>query len=72
MTLFVDRSVLSYCDSTGAIAQAKELKSHQRTKHILHCYYLVREIVNRGNVELHKIDEKENLADSFTKALRIK
>ena len=24
-----------YCDNNGAIAQAKELKSYQRTKHIL-------------------------------------
>ena len=32
----------------------------------------VRKIVNRGHIELQKIDEKENLADPFTKALRIK
>ena len=32
---FVDGSILLYCDSTRAIAQAKESKSHQYTKHIL-------------------------------------
>ena len=72
MTLFVDRSVLSYCDSTGAIAQAKEPKSHQYTKHILGRYHLVREIVDRGDIELQKIDGKENIVDPFTKALKIK
>ena len=32
--------VLLYCDSSGAIAQMKELKAYQRTKHILHRYHL--------------------------------
>ena len=68
----LDGLVLLYCDSTGAIAQAKEPKAHQRTKHILHRFHLVWEIVDRGDVDLQKIDGKENLADPFTKALVIK
>ena len=63
--------ILLYCNSTGAIAQAKESKAHQRMKHILHRFHLVREIIDWGDVDLQKIDEKENLADPFTKALRI-
>ena len=69
---YVDGPILLYYDSTGSIAQAKELKSHQHTKHILCRYHLVREIMDRGDVELQKIDRKENIADTFTKALRIK
>ena len=61
-----------YCDSTGAIAQAKEPKSHHRTKHVLRRYHLVWEIMERGDINLQKIDEKENLADPLTKALGIK
>ena len=61
-----------YCDSTKAIAQAKEPKSHHRTKHVLRRYHLVREIVERGDVDLRKIGRKENLADPLTKALEIK
>ena len=68
----INGSVLLYCDNTGAIAQAKEPKSHHRTKHILRRYHLVREIVERGDVNLQKIDGKENLADPFTKALSVK
>ena len=30
-----------YCDNNGAIAQAKEPRSHQRSKHILRCYHLI-------------------------------
>ena len=36
-----DGLVLLYCDSSGAIARAKEPKAHQRTKHILRRYHLV-------------------------------
>ena len=51
--------VLLYCDSTRAIAQAKEPKSHQRTKYILYWYHLVYEIVDRGDVELLKMMKKK-------------
>ena len=35
-----------FCDNNGAIAQAKEPRSHQRSKHILRRFYLIREIVD--------------------------
>ena len=66
----IDGPVLLYCNNTGAIAQAKEPRSHQRTKQILHCYHLIREIVDRGDVDLQKVDRKDNLIDSLTKPLR--
>ena len=68
----LESPVLVYYDSTGAIAQAKEPKSHHQTKHVLCRYHLVREIMKRGDVDLRKIDGKENLADPRTKALGIK
>ena len=68
----LDGPILLYCDSTDVIAQAKKSKSHQRIKHILHRYHLIRKIVDRDDVDLQKIDGKENLTDLFAKALRIK
>ena len=68
----IDGPVLLYCGNNGAIAQVKKSKFNQCTKYILHCYYLIREIVDQGDVDLQKIDGKENLADPFTKALGIK
>ena len=72
MAPFIHGPVLLYCDNAGAIAPVKELRSHLRTKHILHRYHLIREIVDRGDVDLQKIDGRENLANSYTKALEIK
>jgi hypothetical protein len=34
-----------YCDNSGSIAQEKEPRSHQKTKHILRRYHLIREII---------------------------
>ena len=41
-----------YCDNSGAIAQAKEPRAHQNSKHILRRFHLIREIVERGDVKI--------------------
>ncbi|KAL0293359.1 UNVERIFIED_CONTAM: Retrovirus-related Pol polyprotein from transposon TNT 1-94 [Sesamum calycinum] len=44
--------VVVFCNNNGAIAQAKELRPHHHSKHILRCYYLLREMVSRGDVRM--------------------
>ncbi|VFQ77662.1 unnamed protein product [Cuscuta campestris] len=58
-----------FCDNNGAIAQAKEPRSHQKTKHIVRRYHIIREIIARGDVEICKIGTDDNIADPLTKAL---
>lgn len=58
-----------YCDNNGAIAQAKEPRSHQRSKHILRHFHLIREIVQRGDVQICRVPTDDNLVDTLTKAL---
>ena len=58
-----------YCDNNGAIAQAKEPRSHQRSKHILRRYHLIREIIDRGDVKICKVPTNDNVADPLTKPL---
>nr|AAK52163.1 putative polyprotein [Oryza sativa Japonica Group] len=58
-----------YCDNIGAIAQAKEPRSHQKSKHILLRYHLIREIVGRGDVKICKINTDLNVADPLRKPL---
>ncbi|KAG8497202.1 hypothetical protein CXB51_008577 [Gossypium anomalum] len=55
------------CDNNGAIAQVKEPRSHQRSKHILRLYHLIREIIDRGDVEICRVPTDENIADPLTK-----
>jgi hypothetical protein len=39
-----------YCDNNGAIAQAKEPRNHQKNKHELRKFHLIREFVRRGEI----------------------
>jgi hypothetical protein len=45
-----------YYDNNRAIAQAKEPRSHQKSKYVLRRYHLIREIVERGDVKPCKVD----------------
>ncbi|PKI64990.1 hypothetical protein CRG98_014614 [Punica granatum] len=58
-----------YCDDHGAIAQAKEPWSHQRSKHILRRFHLIREIIDKGDVKICRIPTDANLAGLLTKPL---
>ncbi|KAK8506813.1 hypothetical protein V6N12_000384 [Hibiscus sabdariffa] len=58
-----------YCDNNGVIVQAKEPRSHQRSKHILRRFNLIREIIDRGDVKICKVHTDDNIADPLTKPL---
>ena len=58
-----------FCDNNGAIAQAKEPRSHQRSKHILRRVHLIREIVDIGDVKICKVSTNDNVSDPLTKPL---
>ncbi|XP_052878285.1 secreted RxLR effector protein 161-like [Gossypium arboreum] len=57
------------CDKNGAIAQAKEPRSHQRFKHILKKYHLIREIIDLEDVEICKVPTDDTIEDPLTKPL---
>ena len=65
----IENPVPLYCDNTGTVAQAKEPRAHHKSKHILRCFHLVKEIVERQEVCIKRVDTKNNIADPFTKAL---
>ena len=62
-------AITLYYDNSGAVANAKEPRSHKRGKHIERKYHLIREIVSRGDTVVSQIASEDNLADSFTKGL---
>ena len=67
-----DRHITLYCDNSGAVSQSKEPRYHKKQKHIERKYYLIRDIIERGDTVVTKIASKENLADPFTKTLHIR
>ena len=58
-----------YWDNTGAVAQAKEPRSHQRSKHVLRKFHIIREIVGRGDILVERVPSADNVADPLTKPL---
>jgi hypothetical protein len=58
-----------YCDNNGALAQAKEPRNHQKNKHVLRKFHLIREIVRRGDIKICKVHTDLNVADPLTKPL---
>ena len=62
-------AITLYCDNSGAVANAKKLRSHKRGKHIKRKYHLICEIVSRGDTVVSQIASEDNLAYPFTKGL---
>ena len=69
IVLSTQSAITLYCDNSGAVANAKEPRSHKRGKHIERKYHLIREIVSRGDTVVSQIASEDNLADPFTKGL---
>lgn len=65
----IESAVPLHCDNNGAVIQAKEPRSHQKSKHIERRYHIIREIVGRGDVAMQKIASAENPDDPFTKPM---
>ncbi|KAL0325275.1 UNVERIFIED_CONTAM: Retrovirus-related Pol polyprotein from transposon TNT 1-94 [Sesamum radiatum] len=59
--------VVIFCDNNRAIAQAKEPRSHHRSKHILKRYHMFREMVGRGDVRMDRVSSLENTTDLLIK-----
>lgn len=58
-----------YCDNSGAVAQAKEPRSHHKSRHIAHKYHLIRHHVEEGFVKVRKVHMDLNVSDPMTKPL---
>jgi hypothetical protein len=63
------QQIVVYCDSQSALHIARNPVFHSRTKHIDVQYHFVREVVEKGSVDMQKIHTKDNLADVMTKSI---
>ncbi|KAL0405849.1 UNVERIFIED_CONTAM: hypothetical protein Slati_3898800, partial [Sesamum latifolium] len=61
--------VVIFCDNNGAIAQAREPRSHHRSKHILRCYHLLRKMMSRGDCRMDQVSSAENTSHPLTKPM---
>ncbi|CAI7801970.1 unnamed protein product [Closterium sp. NIES-54] len=59
-----------YVDNKAMLAFSQEHRLEHRTKHIALCYFLARELQQRGQLRLAYVASQANTADIFTKALQ--
>lgn len=57
-------------DNQGAIALVKNPHLHERSKHIDICYHHIRDLVQKGNLEVSYISTRDMVADGLTKPLQ--
>ncbi|XP_021972077.1 uncharacterized mitochondrial protein AtMg00810-like [Helianthus annuus] len=65
----LSRATLVYCDNVSAVYLSGNPVQHQRTKHIELDIHFVREKVHRGEVRVHHVPSRYQIADIFTKGL---
>jgi hypothetical protein len=58
-----------YSDNQGAIALARNNKCHARSKHIDIYYHVIREVLERNDIDITYVPTEQNIADIFTKVL---
>ncbi|KAM1936807.1 hypothetical protein ACFX15_014034 [Malus domestica] len=61
--------VTLYCDNSGAIAQAKESRAHQKNKHFDRRFNIIRRYAAEGKVNILKVASADNVADPLTKPM---
>lgn len=66
---FLQDEAKVFSDSQSAIHLAKNGGFHERTKHIDTKLYFIRDVIEAGDVTLHKIHTSANPADLLTKAV---
>ena len=62
-------SNLLFCDNNGGITQTKELRYHQKFKHILRHFHLIKKILSRAHVVVERVPSIDNIVDPLTKPL---
>jgi predicted peroxiredoxin len=64
-----EHKVKLYGDNQGAIALTKNPHLHERSKHIDTCYHFIRDLVEKGLVDVEYVLTMEMVADGMTKPL---
>ena len=62
-------AIALYYDNNGAIALAKELRSHQKSKHIEWQFHIIYEYLEKEFVKVQRVDSMQNMMDLLTKPL---
>jgi len=71
LQIITNRSSLLYSDSIMVLLLIDESSPYQRSKHIDTRYHYIRDILQKGEIQMDYVSFEENPADIFTKALDV-
>ena len=57
------------CKKSSAITQANEPRFYKKSKHIMRCFYLIREIATKVDVVVERVSSTDNVVDPLIKPL---
>jgi hypothetical protein len=57
------------CVNTSAISVAKNLVFHKKMRHVERGHHFLRDLVEKGDIEMRYIDTERQLTNIFTKPL---
>jgi hypothetical protein len=63
------KPIVVWCDNAAAIAFAQGNRTSKNSKHIRLAHHVAKDAVERGEMDLRKVDTANNLADMLTKPL---
>lgn len=63
----LQNKVVAHCDNQSATHLSKHQVYHERSKHIYVRLHLLKDVISKGEVQVEKIDTKDNPADTMTK-----
>ena len=69
LQIVTNQPPLLYSDSITALLLTDESSPYQRSKHIDTRYHYIRDILQKGEIQVDYVPSEENPADVFTKAL---
>ena len=58
-----------YYDNNDTIALAKESRSHQKFKHIERRFHIIHDYLEKGYIEVKRVDTVDNVTDLLMKQL---
>ena len=58
-----------HCDNNNSIALTKELRFHQKSKHIEWQFHIIRDNLEKKFIEVQRVDSIQNVADPLMKSL---
>ena len=63
----ISEPILMLCDNNDVIALEKQLRSHQKSKHILRRFHLIMEIIALRDILVERVTSTDNISDLLTK-----